>query len=574
MKLAEALKKSYKYRINMCMESILRHAPEEDATGLLAMAHYYFGKTEDKARAEQVIFRTANWFNDCPYYSGGKKRPLRGECDFAAMRLARVLMTGTEGMSAKTTDMIEEFFTQNEFESMYKSENHMLLFHTARLFAARVYKNKVFKAYGKKGAELAAEDEEFLIDYLTFRGGHSWAEFDSVGYLAEDMMGLFLLFDFAGGKLGKLAGMSLDQILLDMIADCMGPMYCGAHGRIYERHALDYATGSMFHVFGLYFGSPYLEEECMGDEVNINFVEYAMTKYIPSDYVYAAVVEKPQEYENFEAKNLHSISLTPPQQRLPQEEGHISKYTYITPQYAIGGVCFQDEYKNPDAAWYAHHQQHEWELSFANDTEAKVFTHHPGSHGTEGKEHGYWTGDLECCCGTFYTNKNISLAMYDIPENEEAEINANVLFRLYEVREDGNYLFLRHDKAYASLYFSEGYYHKTDGNYPERELRSKGRKHAVVCVAGTKAEYGSLDNFVNAIKAQPVIFDKEKMSVEYGGIYMDKKVRRIGARQVKFPFALYDNPFMKSELGSGVIKVYTSLGETTLDFNRAEITTR
>ena len=64
------------------------------------------------------------------------------------------------------------------------------------------------------------------------------------------------------------------------------------------------------------------------------------------------------------------------------------------------------------------------------------------------------------------------------------------------------------------------------------------------------------------------------MSVEYGGIYMDKKVRRVGARQVKFPFALYDNPFMKSELGSGVIKVYTSLGETTLDFNRAEITTR
>lgn len=578
MKLADAMKTGYKSRIENCVRTILEHEPESEPTGLLALAHYYLGAPEMKQRAEAVIYRTAMWFADCPYIGyDGNKRPTRGECDFAAARLARVLVRGQEGLSEKTRGAIRDFFTKNDFESMYKSENHMLIFHTARYIAASTYSAEMFEPYRKHGAELAAEDAEFLDEYIVYRAKNGWGEFDSVGYMCEDLIALCLLYDFAEGRLKTLAQMAADQLLLDMLADEARGLYCGAHGRIYEDQALDHICGAMLYVHGLYFGNPYLDSAYVKGKIEGNFEEFAdfaelaMTGYFPSDFVFAAAAEKPCEYENYESKNLHSITCPTPHKRLPPERGHISKYTYITRDYALGSVCFQDKYENPEGAWYAHHQQHEWELTFLDDTRAKIFTHHPGGCGAEGHEHGYWTGDLMCCCGSFFTHKNVALAMYDIPEGEEDEINANVLFELYEIREDGKYIFLKHGRVYASLYFSEGYYRKSDGAFPERELRARGRRQAVVCIAATEAEYGSFDNFIARIKATELVFDKENMSLSCGGLYMDKTTRKIDGRTVSFPYPTFENPFMHSESGSGVIRIFTAEGTYIMDFENARV---
>ena len=564
------MKLGYEQRLKIYTQKVLKLPPETGAPGAVGVVQFFLGKPDMKERAELVIRRTANWFNECPYVrSDGVRRSPQGECDFAAMRLARVLITGTKELSQKTLKMVDEFFLKNNFESHYKSENHMLIFHVSRYIAAHFYREHIFEAYGKTGQQLIEEDRQYLTDYLQFRGRHGWGEFDSAVYMGEDLAALFTLYDYAGEPLKTLARMSADQLLLDMLADTMESLYCGAHGRIYTRQALDHLNDETLIFYNLYFGGPYFDVTSP-HETNI-YADILLTSYVPSDYVFAAAAEKPPQYENYEAKNLHSISCDIPHRKLTEEKGHISKYLYITPSYAMGGICFQDKYENPEGAWYAHHQQHEWELTFPHNTEAKIFTHHPGSHGQEGAEHGYWTGDLECCCGTFYSNKNKALAMYDIPDGEEYEINAHVLFDLYEVREEENYIFLKYESSYAALYFSEGYYH-TDGEYGDRELRSAGRKHAVMCEAGTISEYGSFDSFISEIKKKPVKFDREKMSVEYDNIYMDKATRCLNGEKVEFPFPLFDNPFIHSELGSGIITVKTSLGEATLDFNNITIT--
>lgn len=574
MKLIDAMKNGYKKRLDYMIRRELENEPEFYSHGGNGVLHFYFGKPEMRKRAEGVIRRTAEWFDECPYVNdNGVRRSPQGECDFAANRLIRVLYEGTEGLSEETVDLIKKFFLENNFESHYKSENHLLIFHVCRYLAAHIYKNDVFKAYGKTGAELIDEDRENIIEFIQYRGRESWGEFNSVGYMAEDYGALLTLYDYtADEKLKTAARMGLEQILLEMIANEKEGMYCGAHGRIYENAVLDYANGAMFAFYGLYFGSPYYYE------TSISFSnvasDVALTKFMPSDYVFAAAAEKPVNYENYEAKHLHAITTKPdvgPMEKLPYEKGHISKYTYITERYAMGSVCMQDEYENPLAAWYAHHQQHEWELTFPHSTEARIFTHHPGAFGTEGAEHGYWTGDLGCCCGTFYSNKNKALVMYDIPENKEQEINANVLFELYDVVEDGKYIFLQYEKnTYASLFFSEGYYHKK-GKYENRELRSAGSKHGVVCVVGTDEEYGSFESFMKAVKAKVVFFDKENMILAYDNIAIDKKTRMLDGKKVEFPYPLYKNPFMNSELGSGIVRVKTSLGETVLDFNNTEI---
>ena len=571
------MKSGYGVRLKNCINIILEHEPENEPTGLLALAHYYLGNPDMKERAEQVLLRTAKWFEACPYIENGKQRPVRGECDFAAARLARALVMGTDDMKCETKEAIKSFFTKNDFESMYKSENHMLIFHCARYTAALTYGACLFESYGKTGCELQKEDEKFLSDYILYRAKNGWGEFDSVGYMCEDLLALFLLYDASSGKLKNLAKMAADQLLLDMISDEFDGFYSGAHGRIYFDQALDNMCCAMTYVYNLYFGGIYLESAYKTGIIEKNFEEYAdfaefaMTGYFPSDCVFYAAAEKLAVYENFEAKNLHSITCQTPHKKLPDEKGHISKYTYITGEYAMGSVCFEDGYENPDAAWYAHHQQHEWELTLKGSPQAKIFTHHPGKCGTEGHEHGYWSGDLMCCCGEFFTHKNITLAIYDIGGEEEKEINANVLFSLYSTVTDGNYIFLKLNNAYASLYFSEGYYRKTDGKYPERELRSKGAKHAVVCVAGSKNEDGSFEDFMNKVKSKPVIFDKDEMTLEYDGIYLDKKTRKINGEAVSFPYPLFSNPFLSSELYSGIIDVYTTLGKTTYDFTKAQI---
>ena len=59
--------------------------PEHCATGAMGVAHYYLGKPEMKERAEAVIQRTANWFEECPYVrADGTRRSPYTEADFAA----------------------------------------------------------------------------------------------------------------------------------------------------------------------------------------------------------------------------------------------------------------------------------------------------------------------------------------------------------------------------------------------------------------------------------------------------------------------------------------------------------
>ena len=35
--------------------------------------------------------------------------------------------------------------------------------------------------------------------------------------------------------------------------------------------------------------------------------------------------------------------------------------------------------------------------------------------GEAGPEHGYWTGDIRCCCGHFFQNETAVLELYDVP---------------------------------------------------------------------------------------------------------------------------------------------------------------
>lgn len=498
--------------------------------------------------------RVAKWF-ELPHPTK-PGRDLQGEPDFVAHKLVRAVYMLENKLPAETKDLINKFFTEWNFESKYKSENHMLLFHSSRYLYALKFPTIKFKQYGMTAEEVIKQDKDFLQEFIRFRAQRGWAEFDSYGYNPEDFTVLLNLFDFGESEMRKYAEMSANLLLMDMIADCSKEGYCGgAHGRIYENTVFDHRKSGLYALYQLYFG----EEVADG-----LYLEPLLSNYRPADYVYDMLNARPDKWENKESKHLHSITYDTPHKQVPQVPGSINKRTYVTPDYMIGGVTWQDDYpEDSEAAWYAHHQQHEWELSILTAPDVRIFTHHPGGFGPEGKEHGYWTGDLFCCCGQFFSDKNVAMATYDIPENESDFIHASIPFNQLETEKEEQYLWMKaSDRVYAGLWLSQGIERGGEG-LEGIEVRSYGRKHGVVCSVATKEECGSYEEFKAMFKANKPEFDAESMTLTYGNLKMNRKERFIDGKRVEFPYETYDSPMMYSKHGSGIIET----DKVILDFN-------
>ncbi len=534
----------------------------EDIYGGLAGIHISHGIRENEALSH--LEKVGLWF-EIPHPNG---RDHKGECDFTARRLIRILYTLDKSLPADLLKTLQDFYTKHDFRSMYDSENHRLLYHTAKYLFAQRYPELLFEWCGLSGFDAVPEEEAYIKEFLRFRARHGWAEFDSCGYMSEIFACLYDLYDFAGDEeMRLLSRMTMDVLLLDMVSDSREGLYGGAHGRIYPNSALDHACDGTLGLYYLYFGHPYT------DISKSHYpIEALFSSYIPSPVVYEiALGRNSTAYENLECGHLHLI---PP---FPRHEGYISKYTYVTPHYLLGAVNSQDDYpKASKARWYAHHQQHEWDLTFLGHTRARIFTHHPGTE--PHSAHNEWTGDLGCGCVQTFCHKNAVLAVYDIAhgQNNSREdgkkqlehIHAYVPKEVFDrVEELGSWLFVSFRGTHAGLWFSEGYTWAS-GENAGFEVLSFGARHACVCEASNEDE--SFESFVLRVTANPIAFNPSKMSLSYesGGkcLYMEARIRQVDGKEILFPYPLFESPYVKSELGSGVITAHGLTGCTVYDF--------
>lgn len=535
-------RKQYKAEI---IRRLLYDEKKKDVYGRSGLAKLLFAP-EKKGEGEEELLKAAKWFL-LPQPQG---RRHEGEPDFVAQKLIRALYLAEDRLKQETLEAIHDFFTKWNFESEYKSENHMLIFHSSRYLYALRYPEAYFTQYEKSGEEICRQERDFLQEFIRFRAKEGWAEFDSLGYGAVCFECLLNLIDFGEQDVSAYARMSADLQLMDMIADCSrNGFYGGAHGRVYERMVFTYEKAPMCGIYQYYFG----------DRIHsYNSIEMITSLYEPSAYVYEMLAARPERWENREAKHLHSITCPTPHQKLPQVPGSIDKYTYVTPEYVLGAVNHQDAYPEGPAAWYAHHQQHEWDLSLCESPDLRIFTHHPGNcTGPTGKEHGYWTGDMYCCCGQFYCRKNTAMAVYRIPEGELHKIHVHIPLRKLEVIIEGSYLWFteKNSGVYGMLWSSSGFCPGSEA-YRDEELFCEGDRIGIVCLVGTGKEYGSQEAFRKAAKAMPITYDPEAGRLEYGDLAMEGSQRRYRGEEETFPYPAYDNPMMHGDWGAGVITLY------------------
>jgi len=530
---------------------------EKDLYGLAGLVYLSAGK--DLPRVNEHLRWVAGWF-DHPHPTG---RDHKGEVDFTALRLARAIAQFRDRLEPDTIEAIERFFLTRDFESMYASENHALQFHAARMVAAQAPPGRRFEAYGRSGSELAEIDGEWIKRFIRFRARQGWGEFDSTTYLAVDMESLLTVRDFArDDRLVRLAGDMCNLLLADMAVDMLEGVLAGAHGRSYCPSFLNPTTSYSYELMHLYFGQGdgNLIHDCRP-------VECLLSGFRPDDIVVDIAVNRRRQYVNRERKHLHRLSDPLPEVIGP---GSIRKYTWWEPTFAIGAVQRQDAYGagSPDA-WYARHQQVEWELVLAGNPPVSIFTHHPGRSET----HRYWTGDNCCECGSFFQNGPAVVGVYRITAKQPFQhIHAHLPRKqLDEVVQQGGWVFFRRGEVYGGLWAANGWRWTTEGEHAEREMISDG-VNAIVCQAGTAEEFGTFQSFQEQLAAAAIRFDPQAVSLEYrsarhGRIGVDADGGRfLDGRPADLDYPTWDSPYMRSPWDSGLVELAKDTRRLVLDF--------
>ncbi len=550
------------------------YVPGCDFTGIATTAQLYLGREPESANRH--LREIAEWF-DRPLPDGfpeaRKQHGHHGPCTFVAAGLCRAwhLFKNTGKLEAATRQRIRRFFMEFNLESQHPSENHVLLFRTNRYLMAQEWPEETFKAYKQRGGDLAREDAAWLKSFIRYRARRGWGEFDSACYFAVDWNCLTGLYDYASdGELKNLAGMMMDLMLADMAVDSVNGMYCGAHGRIYGPHAMDHAKELTYALQYLYFGT--IEDDRMDWPRPVS-VEPLVSSYRPERIVLDIALDRTEGYLCRERKHLHNVTDILPVEPL---SGSIRKVTRYTPDYILGAIQYQDAY--PDGckgAWYAHHEQHEWDLSFGTRTRARIFTHHP--NGTGNEAHGYWTGDLRCGCVSTFQQQNAVLALYNIPRDQPCQyIHAYIPHdALDEVVEQDGWIFMREGRACAALRMLGGHRPTEQERWKDVEIISPGARNGAVCEAGRLDDFagkGGFEGFKREIAGNRIAFDRERMRLCYtskraGTISIDTAGRReANGRPADLDYPAYDCPYLQSEWDSGKITLRHGVRSLQLDF--------
>jgi len=133
-----------------------------------------------------------------------------------------------------------------------------------------------------------------------------------------------------------------------------------------------------------------------------------------------------------------------------------------------------------------------------------------------------------------------------------------------------NYIFLRYDRLFVMVWFSNGYRFVKEGESAGYEAVSDGWKHCFICHVEGIAHYASLADFAAAMKRHPIFFDKDTMTAEFMDVRMNYKERYVCGEKQQFPYKLFDSPWMQAEYGTGVYHVTDGSCTVIYDFEKGD----
>ena len=86
-----------------------------------------------------------------------------GENDFAALRCIIALNTVYDSLYPEVRERMKKFLLEENYESIYGSENHVVLFRICRFLAAEFF-GEDFKNYNMTCCQVLKTDKKYLLD--------------------------------------------------------------------------------------------------------------------------------------------------------------------------------------------------------------------------------------------------------------------------------------------------------------------------------------------------------------------------------------------------------------------------
>jgi len=510
----------------------------------------------------------------------------------------------------------------------YWSENHQILFASAEYLIGQKYPEAIFEKSSLSGEQHMEKARKRILDWLEMRWNYGFIEFYSEVYYKEDIGALVNLIDYANEEeIVKKTKIVMDLMFYDIAAQNIKTMYSSVSGRAYEGNrkggskqtlggVTDYFWGSGAPIHsGMTHGLMYTENyqvppvilDIAKDTSNVvikqsnglDLIELADEGYFGTDNRSMMMQWGMEAFTN-------SIVV---RNTLSQIRNHnmfsnefIKDFRYldfsllkwlhlepvlvdaIDPQY--NGVAIQKgntyTYKTKDYSLYTvqkYHpgdfgdQQHVSGMNVGNVT--SIFHTHPAV--IPEKEHqspNYWVGYGHL--PHVVQDSSVSLAIYNIPEKKGImELDLLDYTHAYFPSEkfdttivEGNYAMGKSGEIYFAFITKNELRWRANTS---DDLIQDGKQTFWITEAGSQSEDGSFDSFFTRVKANPVSFDEQSMTLAYtskGKAYeltFDKGFL-LNGDLVNIDYPRYDSPYVHAEKKDNSI-IYKFNGKTLhLDF--------
>ena len=408
------------------------------------------------------------------------------------------------------------------------SENHSLMFYTCGYLAGRMYPDDLFSKANMSGNMLAEISRGKLTQWLDDVLLEGFEEFQSAVYMCVTFAALLNVYDYAEKELAQKAGKILSRLLSSLAIHVFDGAVISPMGRVYR--------GCIYPFQGAANSMLALQIPNLCYDYAEGWVSFFATSSYRLDENLSLLSAKDQNCSystgNAEINLLKTKDYLLTSVSSPRTDGHkrwintilsgdadISKHSYTKSM----NECFHGtSFIQPGAYGY---QQHLWYAALSN--EAVIFLNHPGtSCETTSLRPGYWHGN-----GVFPALKQEEKKLYGIYALSDtlpiAYIHSYIpKSRFDEVKEKGNWIFLRKREGYIALWTSEkGYSH--DDFIKGCELRYNGPFFAFHVIMGSQEEDQSFEKFIAEAMDKKIAFEypslydsgKEKLTFR---AYFDK----------------------------------------------------
>jgi hypothetical protein len=469
-------------------------------------------------------------------------------------------------------------------------------------------------------AEVKGRCTHYLDRYLTRVCRFGQGEFDSTTYSVFYLNSLATLYDFAEDTSWKnRAGMMMDWYLANTAGDWLDGLFVGAHSREYHpTFTHNYAPAGTVAAW-LYFGGKC--PDLRTGEPHYSIIN-ALSAYRAPDILVAIAQDRRKEFEHVET---HDITLATE----PTHDGHdtqlltgkskgfkglgymsrvgVRKYTYLTPGYALGSMA---DGKQGDMIWSG--QMRRWSLDWRSEQPSSVFFFNhpfPDFGNSEEPYVSNWQGSSPYEQVVQY--KGALITLYHIPSGEQYKYGPRRPFQsdrdpyidgffsktaiLKMVEDTCGWIFCHCGTVMMAIRVIQPYrWAVEDGIH--RRLRSEGLRNAVIVQTAQPSDFRlelegkddagdqidkDLARFREAVltttthdasamehSSPGVTFQTltgDRLGIVYNG---ERTINGVPIDYNGWP--LISNPFIHSDINSGILELRHEGKKLILDFNEGQ----